>query len=231
MTGVDDGARSDRLTSGLEVVSVLTSVLLVTWGIVPLVPRLRWVMAIPFLLSLALMMHSHWRRGETAEEIGLTSRHLWSAGRRLILPMAIAATILLLIGVKTGMLQGPRRISPLLLPLILSGIAQQYLLQGFIHRRIRLTLGAGEEGGARPSTTAAFLTACCFAIVHAPNLTLTLLTFGGGLVWSRVYQKAPNIYAIGISHGLMSLLVINTLPPWILHSLSVGYKHFLYQKF
>jgi membrane protease YdiL (CAAX protease family) len=225
-----------RLTSGLEVISVLTSILLIIWGIIPLLPRQRWVMTIPLLLCLGLMIHSHRLRRETLQEIGLTGHNFWQAIRLLLLPMAAGSSILICIGLGSGMLQGPERFISDLLPLTLSGVVQQYLLQGFIHRRIGLVVGLNllksyDDNGKRLAVSVAFLTASCFAIVHIPNLTLTILTFVAGLVWSWVYQKAPNIYAIGISHGLMSLLVINSLPSWILHSLSVGYKHFLYQKF
>jgi len=46
-----------------------------------------------------------------------------------------------------------------------------------------------------------------------------------------VYERAPNLFALGLSHGLMSDLAMSSLPPWLLHSMSVGYKHFIYQKF
>lgn len=232
---VDDD-RAWRLTSGLEVISILVSILIVLWGIAPQTPRLRLVMAIPLILSLALMIHSHWVRREGPALIGLTLNNFWRAVGLLLPPMVISATILIWIGVKSGRLQGADAILSGLLPLVVSGVAQQYLLQGFVHRRIRISIGSISRDGSvktepRLSATAAILTASCFALVHAPNLTLTILTFLAGLIWSLIYQKAPNIYAIGISHGLMSLLVINTLPSWMLHSLSVGYKHFLYRKF
>jgi membrane protease YdiL (CAAX protease family) len=221
-----------RLSSGLEVVSVLTSVLVITWGLAALAPRLRWLMAVPLLLSAGLMIHSLWWRGESVEQLGLTGRHFRAACRRLALPMSLGVLALVWVGMKSDMLLATERLYRPLLPLIASGLAQQYLLQSFIHRRISQTIGAIDENGhLRQSAAAVVLTASCFALIHLPNLTLTILTFGAGLVWSWVYQRSPNILAIGISHGLMSLLVINTLPPWMLDSLSVGYKHFLYQKF
>lgn len=57
------------------------------------------------------------------------------------------------------------------------------------------------------------------------------LTFVGGLIWSSVYERAPNLFAIALSHAAISLMLMTSLPPWLLPSMSVGYKHFLYQKF
>ncbi len=58
-----------------------------------------------------------------------------------------------------------------------------------------------------------------------------ILTFAGGLIWSWVYERAPNLFAIALSHAVISLMLMTALPPWLLPSMSVGYKHFLYQKF
>jgi len=67
--------------------------------------------------------------------------------------------------------------------------------------------------------------------VHLPNLTLALLVLIAAIVWAWVYERAPNLWALGLSHGLLSLVLMHSLPLRFLHSMSVGYKHFLYQKF
>jgi membrane protease YdiL (CAAX protease family) len=105
-----------------------------------------------------------------------------------------------------------------LVTLPLWGLVQQYVLQGFIYRRVREVAGRG--------LPAVVVTASLFGIVHLPNLTLSVLALAGGLVWTWVYERAPNLFALGISHGLMSLLVITNLPVWMLPSLAVGYKYF-----
>lgn len=234
MKSLQAGGSGARIVSGLEVVSVLSSILLTTWGIVPLLPRHRWVMAIPLILISLLVINSHLLYGESLAEIGLTLANFGLALRLLALPTMITLTGLLLLASQTGTINRFEKLLAGLLLFPLSGIVQQYLFQGFIYRRIRIALTPetalnGEVPDRR--RLAVFLTAASFALIHAPNVTLTILTFIGGLIWSAIYERAPNIYALGISHGLMSLLVVSTIPDGWLHSLSVGYKHFLYQKF
>ncbi len=220
-----------RVGSGLEVLSVVSSVLLVTWGIVPFLPRQRWIMAIPLLLAVALMIGSHRLHGEGLTEIGLTFSHFARALGLTLLPGMVSVAIFVWIG-WSGMSQHRLEKLPaelLLLPL--SGIVQQYLLQGFIYRRIRFML-TGEVAGGGPGRIwmSILLTASIFSFIHAPNLMLMFLTLTGGIIWSWIYERAPNLYVIGISHGLASLMVIYTLPPTMLKSLGVGYKYFLYNK-
>lgn len=232
MTEQKTSRPSLALVSGLEVISVLSSVLIVTWGIAPLLPRNRWLMSAPLFLALILTTASHWVRRESLAQIGLTFRYFWEAVRLLSLPMMIGAALLIFTGWISGTISAHFGLLSSLPALLLSGIAQQYLLQGFIHRRIIVTTaGICRRFPAAHSPLSTLMTAACFSIVHVPNPSLTFLTFVGGLLWSVVYQRAPNIYAIGLSHGMMSLLVVNTLPPSVLHSLSVGYKHFLYQNY
>ena len=218
-----------------EVASLLVSVLITIWGIVPLLPFNRGLMAIPLLLALTLTVSSHILRRETLEEIGLTGRYFGQAVRLLALPTVLGGGVLILVAhvceTAPRPASWPQSLLNGLVPFLLSGIAQQYLLQGFIHRRLRSVFAPPGEVRAfrRPEATTILLTAICFSVIHIPNPALTILTFIGGLAWSVAYQRAPNIYAAGLSHGLMSLMIVKVAPPWMVHSLSVGYKHFLYQ--
>ena len=38
------------------------------------------------------------------------------------------------------------------------------------------------------------------------NAPLTGLTFVGGLVWSALFVRHPNVLALGISHGILATL-------------------------
>jgi len=224
------GQTIPAFVSALEVVSIVTSILVVIWGIVPLMPRSQGLMAIPLLLVLTQSIVSHCLRQESLAEIGLSTRNFGEATALLRLPLLFCSGLLIFAGWASGSLETATGFFSGLPSLLVSGIAQQYLLQGVIHRRLgEATLAIRQRFSTLQSTLPVLLTATCFAVVHLPNITLSILTFIGGLILSLVYQRAPNIYAIGLSHGFMSLIVIKALPPWILHSLSVGYKHFLYQ--
>ncbi|MBX3279115.1 MAG: CPBP family intramembrane metalloprotease [Acidobacteria bacterium] len=212
-----------RAVTCLEIASVLVSAFIALWVVVPLYPGNRWLIAAVVLGAAALMIHSHRVRGETLEDLGFSSRHFRRAAVLLAAPTIGAMTLLLAIGYKTGGLHIDDHFWRKLVLLPIGGVVQQYALQGFIYRRVR-TLTANR-------TVAGAGAAALFALVHLPNPALMLMTFLGGVVWTRVYERAPNLFALGLSHGALSLAVLSTLPGWMLESLSVGYKHFLYQTF
>jgi hypothetical protein len=98
------------------------------------------------------------------------------------------------------------------------GLVQQFALQSFINRRAQILWGRGARS--------VLLVATLFALLHFPNPALTVATFAGGLVSAAVYQRAPNLYALALSHGLMTWVLVSTLPPSLLKGLRVGYKFF-----
>jgi membrane protease YdiL (CAAX protease family) len=95
---------------------------------------------------------------------------------------------------------------------------QQYVLQAFFNRRAQMVWGRG--------WLSISVVAAIFAAIHLPNLWLALATFIGGIVWAAVYQRAPNLLALSISHGLMTWVLITTVPQVALQSLRVGFKYF-----
>jgi uncharacterized protein len=149
----------------------------------------------------------------------------------LAIPMLIGAAALVAIGYFAGSLQSKDRSWAILVLLPLWGLMQQYILQAFIYRRLRFILVPAQLS---PNETALrvrlaiFSAAALFALVHAPNLPLMALSLAGGLIWSWVYERAPNLFALGLSHCLMSAVALATLP---VHSMSIGYQYFLQQRF
>lgn len=223
-----------RAVAGLEVTSVLASVFITTWVIIPLQPRQRWLAAVPALLAFALIIHSHRVRGESLGEIGFTRRHFGLAMGWVAPPTLVACAALAAIGYFAGSFHLTSHFWTNVLFLPIWGLMQQYVLQGFIYRRIRFMVVDETTTATEPrrrANLAILATAVIFALAHAPNLMLMLLTLLGALLWSWVYERAPNLWALGLSHAAMSLMLMTSLPSWLLPSLSVGYKHFLYQKF
>lgn len=223
-----------RFVTMLELTSVISSVLLTVWAIVPLYPQNRLVMALPAVLSLTLIMSSQRARNESLRELGLSTAYFWTAFRLLFFPVVLCSLLLLLMGYLSRSLHRSTHFEVNLVIVPLWGIVQQYVLQGFIYRRVRMLM-VDDRSLKRPMDQqvryAILVTAAIFAFVHLPNLTLSLLTFTAALLWSWVYERAPNLWVLGFSHGLLSLVVMHSLPDWLLQSMSVGYKHFLYQKF
>lgn len=212
-----------RVVTALEIVSVVGSVLLTAWVLTPLQLQQRWLEAVPGVCALLLMLHSHRLRGETLAQLGFTTRQFGRAVKLLLGPMLVVTALLIGIGALAHSLNFGRRFWLSLLVLPLWGLTQQYILQGFIYRRLQLLFGAKKL----TICLAAFL----FALVHAPNVPLMLLTLLGGLVWTWVYERAPNLFALGLSHALMSAIAMSSLPAWFLQSMSIGYKYLIYQRF
>lgn len=222
-----------RAVTVLEVASVIASVMITVWAIIPMQIQERWLMAVPGLLALALIINSHRVRGESLWELGFTHRYFGRALRLIILPTLAAAMVFGLVGYFYDSFHRNTHFWSTLLFLPIWGTFQQYVLQGFIYRRVRFLLVDEDapDGQQQRTYLAIAVTAVIFAFVHLPNPTLTVLTFFGGLIWSWVYERAPNFFALGLSHASMSLMLITSSPPWLLESMSIGYKHFLYQKF
>ena len=211
----------DKSLAAWEIVSVVSSCLIAEWVITAVAGGSSVLIVVPIILAFAFMFCSHKLHGESLRDIGFRLDNFGKAVRLLILPTVVAGLILIGIGYRNGSVDFFRwRGGGLLLgmPLlgILWGLVQQYALQGFINRRAQLVFGSG--------FLSILLVSLLFGAFHLPNPALTIATFLGGVVWATVYQRAPNLFALAISHGLMTWILISTLPGNLLHGLRVGYK-------
>lgn len=223
-----------RLVGGLEIASVIASVFITTWVIIPLQPEPRWLMALPGFLAALLMLYSHRLRGEKLSEIGFSLRNFWKALSLVAVPTLVVCSVITMIGFLTNSFHLTSHFWTNLLVLPVWAVIQQYVLQAFIYRRMRwifISESDSPEQSLRQTRLAILATAVIFSVTHLPNLMLMLLTLLGALLWSWVYERAPNLFALGLSHATISLMLMTSLPPWFLPSMSVGYKHFLYQVF
>lgn len=221
----------DRDTHGLsagslalwEILSVFFSILLAEWIVFSIGGGSNLLLAVPVGVAFAFMLISHRLRGESARDIGLRLDNFGQAARLLVLPTAVQTLFLLCVGWLTSSINfarcgGGQSILGMPLLGVFWGLLQQYALQGFINRRAQVVWGQG--------WTSVTVVALIFAALHLPNPWLTLATFSGGLVWAYVYQRAPNLFALGLSHGLMTWVLISTVPPQALYHLRVGFKFF-----
>ena len=206
-----------------EIVSVTSSALIAVWAVTALTGGSRLMMAVPITLALAFVILSHQLHNERARDLGWRTDNFLQAMRLLFLPMLITTIVLLGIGWYFGSLRfaaPENRWAFLWMPAlgIAWGLLQQSLLQGFIHRRAQMVWGR--------TPLSVFVVAAVFALIHLPNFWLALATFIGGVIWSSVYQRAPNLLALGLSHGVMTWVVISTVPQIALRGLRVGFKYF-----
>jgi hypothetical protein len=201
-----------------EILSVVTSCLLVEWVVFSLAGKSKLVGAVPILLALGFMFYSHRERGETLQSIGFTTDNFLGACRLLLVPTAVLIVVVLVVGwlANHALSVAPWRNRYLFLPVW--ALFQQYVLNGFINRRAQLALGKGAKS--------IVLVALSFGVLHLPNPLLAGLTFLGGLVWAAVYQRRPNLFALALSHTISSITLALLVSPRLLNSLRVGFKYF-----
>jgi hypothetical protein len=210
----------DRLMAGGEVGLLVLFVLLLAWC-VPTIPQpLRFYCTASILTWVfGLMIMSHLTYGETLDDLGFTGRALRRSLEELLLPVVILALLLIVVGLWLGTLQLRRKFLLQLAGIPFWALFQQYAAQSFINRRLQIVFGPGK--------TSSIFTALIFAAVHLPNPVLTIATGGIGYIWARIFQRAPNLYAIALSHGLLSTLFVNVMPKSILPNMVVGYNYLL----
>jgi hypothetical protein len=225
MSGSETQTSLERLPAGLarslplwEIASVVTSCLIAEWTVLVFIGRSKLVMGIPIALAFGLMLFSHRERGETLRDLGLRTDKFLACCRLLLLPTAIAVFLIITFGWFTSHASLGTGWRWRFAALPLWAFFQQYVLNGFINRRAQLALGSGAKSVA--------VVAIAFSLLHLPSPTLALLTLVGGALWGFVYQRAPNLYALALSHTAVSLtLALTTSAHW-LNGLRVGFKYF-----
>lgn len=80
------------------------------------------------------------------------------------------------------------------------GIAQQFALQNLVARNLRDLV-------PHPLLRA-FAAAALFSAAHYPRLELMGLVFPAGLVFVWIYQRRPNLWAVGLVHAWLGALAI-----------------------
>jgi membrane protease YdiL (CAAX protease family) len=220
--GKDSGMTRIDATGGI--IYVLLCVLAAEWVVPPHLLRNPLVFATPIMLIVTFGIISHFRHGETAKDLGFRTDNFMPAMRILAIPMLCVFLLAIVIGWSAGTLVLlPTRLFARLLRLSvwlpIWGFLQQYSLQAIINRRAQVLWGKG--------VCSVLIVAAFFAVLHLPNPWLTLATFTGGVVWAYTYQRAPNLFALALSHWLMTLAMMFTLLGSAAHGMKVGAGYFL----
>lgn len=213
----------DRTLAAWEIASVVSSVAIAEWMLTSAVGFNKAFSAVPVTLAVLQIVISHIVRNESPREIGFRLDNLPRALYLLAVPLAVIAIIWLIISwnfVTVDFLRWFRNRNPALQLSFsfLWALTQQYVLQGYLNRRAMIVLGRG--------WASVLLIAAVFALLHLPNPWITLITFVAGTIWATVYQRTPNLFALAITHSVMTWFIVSTLPAWMLGHLRVGLGYF-----
>ena len=217
-------ALSDRTLALWEIASVASSVVIAEWMLASAAGFSKAVIAVPVASAILLMFVSHRVRREGLRELGFRFDTFLPALYLLAVPVVLVAGACLLIAWMTGSSISFLRWHPnrnLALQLAIGfawALAQQYVLQGFFNRRAMIALGRG--------WLSVSLVAIIFALLHLPNPWITLITLIAGGILTAVYQRAPNLFALALTHDLMTWFIVATLPASMLGHLRVGLGYF-----
>lgn len=185
-------------------------------------PAASWRLRGDYFVLPALVAWAAISTGRTwpgASAMGLTLRHFATACRALALPTAAGLALILALGALWGsppadVFAPGSRFWKRLFPL--PAFLQQLVIQGYFHRQLMPWLGQGRRA-------AAILT-LYFVLLHAPNPGLMLGTLVGMYFWARAWQRAPSLYALALSHALLSAALMSAFPKALLPSVSVGLR-------
>jgi membrane protease YdiL (CAAX protease family) len=143
--------------------------------------------------------------------------NLTAAASAAAWPTAVAAVVVIAAG---AILASPQpdlqRAAVNLVYYVLWGFAQQYALQGFVLLRFV------DAGLGRLAPVAA---ASLFALVHAPNPGLMLMTFAGGWMWATLFRREPNLLVLALSHAILAVVADAMLPPDVTGGYRLGPRY------
>jgi membrane protease YdiL (CAAX protease family) len=138
-------------------------------------------------------------------------------GTSLMLGVGLVCTILLLL--LSRWVGGPVPVNPLFPNMHLAwqymvwALVQEFMLQSFFFTRCEELFG---------SSTAVWVTATFFALIHVPNMVLTTFTLMAGLFFCEMFRRYRSIYLLGIVHAVLGLTLSTTIPASLLYHLRVG---------
>jgi len=207
---------AERWTALAEITLIFTLFTGFLWGGRDLIPG----SSVAFIASmLVLLFWLHRRSRESAQVLGLRW-DTFGAALRLLFPIVISvATVVVIYSMVAATARFPPwpEIPRVLLSFVVSGFLQQYVLLAFFGRRFTRAL--------RSPRYAILASAAVFALLHLPNPFLTVVTFLAGILCATIYQRAPNLFANGLMHGLLSFVLSFGLPLEVNDAMRVGSHH------
>jgi membrane protease YdiL (CAAX protease family) len=203
-TVLDRSASSDSYLNGPcrgEVIAVIAA------GTAHVLTELFLSEAVAFAVTLAIVIgfagYLIWRFQRTpgvARAWGFRSDNFRPALAAQFLFGAVGVIVLFAIGSLIGPVELPVSFWLTLALYPLWGLAQQFALQNMIARNLTAWLDS--------PLAVAVVAAALFAVSHYPRLDLVALTAAAGIFLTLIYRRWPNLWAVGIVHGILGAVAI-----------------------
>jgi len=187
--------------------ATVATVLVYTWLLAPRTPRWTATVAAAIVVGIAIARAA--RSGDWGVARSAFARSLRLAS---IFTVAAAAAVAIA-GVRLGTWHDRPTLAAdaaLLLPWTLG---QQFALQIVFLR---------DAQAATSRSIGLFVAAAAFAALHLPNPFLTAATFVAAIAWCAIYDRAPNLLPLALSHALLTLVVLLALGDDVTGRLRVG---------
>lgn len=136
---------------------------------------------------------------------GFRYNNLLSVLRRLAPLAALAVVSFLVIGYTRDTINPTWHIIPILITYPIWGTVQQFLCVGLVTGNLQ------DMRKPLNMNLNMLITAVLFSVIHYPDPTLMAGTFVLALVYSFVYIKQRNLYALGLFHGWLGALFYYTV--------------------
>jgi hypothetical protein len=202
-----------RIVAAVEVALFGASILTFIWWLQPLKrPTLDRAF---YVFILAFAFGSSIAHRDSRARLGIRLDTLGACAQRVVIPTFVSILVFVAVGWMTGNHAAPdwSRAPAGILAYTGWALLQQYALQDVVLLRLK------DAGMTERAPIAAAL---LFALMHLPNAGLMLLTFAGGWVWCRAFDRAPNLLVIAVSHALAALAADQWLPDTFIRGLRVG---------
>ncbi|MEE9220399.1 MAG: CPBP family intramembrane glutamic endopeptidase [candidate division NC10 bacterium] len=154
------------------------------------------------VVSLGFLAYLGWRATSTKNVFriwGMRSDNIWTALHFQLRFGAVAVLLIFGFGLVTGSLHLPLTFWLTLGLYPLWGIAQQFALQNLIAKNL--------SGFLSHPVAIACASALLFGMAHYPRGVLVLATILAGFFFTLIYQRFPNLWAVGFVHGILGALV------------------------
>lgn len=186
-------------------VTIFATILLYAWILEP--------KGTPVALPGAVLLAATLLNNLVSGEWGLSPRALLPASRATALFTLPAVLAVLGVGAAIGTIHDRTDFLGNFAELLPWGTAQQWMLQTVVLREVRRRL---------PPRAAIGAAAVLFALVHAPNVFLMLMTGIGALGWCAIYSRYRNFLPLAISHALATLALLYAFDDDITGRLRIG---------